>query len=137
MAKLNLTNVPLAELKKEIERRRKLLPQLIAQRDALTEQIAELQQTEASIMGVLAGRRRQRSASPRKQKRTAGNKASLAEIVAKFMKGKEKVTVSEAMEGALAAGYNTKSKSFRGVVNQMLLKSPRFKSVGRGEFSLR
>lgn len=53
------------------------------------------------------------------------------------MKGREKATVGEAVEGALAAGCKTTSKSFRSVVNQMLLKSPRFRSVGRGEFSLR
>ena len=136
MPRLKLANVPLAELKKEIDRRQKLLPKLIAQRDMLTRQIAELQQIEAGLVGEPAGKHR---SLPRSRKRlpAAENRASLAEVLATFMKGKEKVTVGEATEGALAAGYKTTSRSFRSVVNQMLFKSPRFRSVGRGEFALK
>jgi len=136
MPRLKLENVPLAELKKEIERRQKLLPKLIAQRDALAEQITELQRMETAVVGEPAARSRA-TARPRRLHRAAGNKSSLAEVLATFMKGREKVTVGEAMKGALAAGYRTTSKSFRSVVNQMLLKSPRFRSVGRGEFALK
>lgn len=135
MPRPKLANVPLAELRKEIERRQKLLPKLIAQRDALTLQIAELQHAEATLVGEPAGR--DTPVRSRRQAQTANNKASLAEVLATFMRGKSKVTVGEATEGALAAGYRTQSKSFRSVVNQMLLKSPRFKNVGRGEFALK
>jgi hypothetical protein len=41
------------------------------------------------------------------------------------------------MEGVLAAGYKTKSRDFRGVVNNMLLSDKRFKKVARGEFTLK
>ena len=53
------------------------------------------------------------------------------------MKGKAKVTVGQAMDGVLAAGYKSNAKSFRNVVNNMLLTDKRFKSVGRGEFALK
>lgn len=136
MPRPKLSDVPLVELKREIARRQKLLPKLIAQRDALIAQIAELQRVETALAGEPSVRSRA-TARPQRPRRAAGNKTSLAEVLATFMKGREKATVGEAVEGALAAGYKTTSKSFRSVVNQMLLKSPRFKSVGRGEFSLR
>ena len=41
------------------------------------------------------------------------------------------------MEGVLAAGYKTKAKAFRQVVNKTLLQDKRFKNVGRGEFALK
>lgn len=135
MPGLKLANISLADLKNEIERRQKLLPKLIAQRDMLTRQIADLQQAEATIVGERAGRGMHRRYH--RQARVASNNVSLAEVLATFMKGRAKVTVGEAMEGVLAAGYRTKSGAFRSVVNQMLLKSPRFKNVGRGEFVLK
>ncbi len=71
------------------------------------------------------------------RRRLAKNKISLADALSQFLKGKAKVTIAEAMEGVLSAGYKTKSKAFRQVVNQTLLKDERFKSVGRGEFALK
>lgn len=108
MPRLKLANVPLAELKKEIERRQKLLPKLIAQRDALAKQIAELERMETALVGEPSVRSRA-TAGHRKLHRSASNKASLAEVLATFMKGREKVTVGEATEGAMAAGYRTTS----------------------------
>ena len=78
-------------------------------------------------------------AAPKKtrKRRRAKNKISLAGALAGFMKGKAKVTIGKAMEGVLAAGYKTTSKDFRKVVNKTLLKDKRFKSVARGEFTLK
>jgi hypothetical protein len=45
--------------------------------------------------------------------------------------------VGQAMEGVLAAGYKTKAKAFRQVVNKTLLQNKRFKNVGTGEFALK
>ena len=53
------------------------------------------------------------------------------------MKGKEKVTIGEAMEGVLSAGYKSMSKVFRQSVNKTLLADKRFKKVGRGDFTLK
>ncbi len=44
------------------------------------------------------------------------------------------LTVPDAMQGVLDAGYKTKSKSFRDVVNTMLLTDKR---IGRGRFTLK
>ena len=133
MAKRKLSTMSIADLQQEIERRQKLLPKLIAQRDALSREIAALQ-------GVaVPDARKVTKAVPMKTRgrRRAKNKISLAEALTVFAKGKAKVTVGEATDGVLAAGYKTKSASFRAVVNNMLLTDKRFRKVGRGVFTLK
>ncbi|HUS91463.1 MAG TPA: hypothetical protein VM389_02065 [Phycisphaerae bacterium] len=135
MPRPKLTTMSIADLRREIERRQKLLPGLIAQRDALNREIAELQ-------GLAAPEAREAArpeAAPRKtpKRRMPKNKVPLADALADFMKGKGKVAVGEAMEGVLAAGYKSNSKDFRSVVNNMLLTDKRFKSVARGVFALK
>jgi len=133
MRRRKLSNMSIADLRQEIERRQKQLPRLIAQRDALDREIAALQ-------GVAApDARRATEAVPRKPRgrRRAKNKVGLADALAAFTKGKAKVTIGEAMDGVLAAGYKSKAASFRAVVNNMLLTDKRFKKVGRGVFTLK
>jgi chorismate mutase len=125
----------IADLRQEIERRQKQLPKLIAQRDALSREITELQ----SLAAPEARRAAKPEAAPKKTRRRpqARNKVSLADALAGFLKGKAKVTISEASEGVMAGGYKSNARDFRGVVNNMLLKDKRFKKVGRGEFTLK
>ena len=134
MRRSRLSTIAMADLQQEIQRRQKTLPKLVAQRDALNQEIAQLQ--------GLARPAVQKEATPQAaSKKTRGrmpkNKINLADLLSQFMKGKAKVTIAEAMEAALSAGYKTKSKAFRQVVNKMLLQDKRFKSVGRGEFALK
>jgi chorismate mutase len=125
----------IADLRQEIGRRQKLLPKLIAQRDALSREITELQ----SLATPEARKAAKPEAAPKRTRRRqrAKNKVGLADALAGFLKGKAKVTIGEAMEGVLAAGYKTKSSDFRSVVNNMLLTDKRFKKVSRGEFRLK
>jgi len=121
-------------LQKEIVRRQKLLPTLIAQRDELDRRIAEIQGLDAAeaaepTVAKAPGKIRRR--------RRARNKISLADALAACLVGKAKVTIPEAIAGVLAAGYKSKAKTFRSVVNNMLLSDKRFKKVGRGEFTLK
>lgn len=134
MPRRGLTNVPLAVLQKEILRRQKLLPQLIAQRDGLDRQIAEIQGLEAVETGKEAAPKAPHKA---RRRRRARNKIGLADALAACLKGKTKVTVAEAMEGVLAAGYKSKASDFRQLVNRTLLTDNRVKRVGRGEFALK
>jgi chorismate mutase len=122
-------------LRQEIERRQKLLPKLIAQRDALSREIAELQGSAAPK----ARKATKAEAAPRKtrRRRQAKNKVGLADSLAGFLKGKAKVTVGKAMEGVLSAGYKSNARNFRKVVNKTLLDDKRFKNVGRGVFTLK
>ena len=133
MPRSKLSTVSIAALQQEILRRQKLLPKLIAQRDVLNREIAELQGTAA----LAAPGKASPAAAPTKARRRAKNKISLADALAQFAKGKAKVTVGAAMDGVLAAGYKTNSNGFRKIVNKTLLQDKRFKNVGRGEFSLR
>ncbi len=134
MPRPKLANVPIAALQKEIARRQKLLPKLIAQRDALNRQIAAIQGLESADAGEEATPKTPRKARRRQQ---AGNKIGLADMLAACLKGKGKVTIPEAIAGVLAAGYKSKAKTFRSMVNNMLLSDKRFKRVGRGEFALK
>jgi hypothetical protein len=129
MRRSRLFTMTTAALQQEIQRRQRLLPKLIVQRDALNREIAELQ--------GLSEQAKLQAAPKKARRRRAKNKVSLADALAQFMKGKAKVTVGEAMAGVLSAGYKTKSKAFRQVVNKTLLEDKRFKNVGRGEFSLK
>jgi hypothetical protein len=107
---------------------------MIADRNALDREIAQLQDLAAP---AARGKPPQAAAPRRARRRRAKNKISLVDALAQFLKGKAKVTVGGAMEGVLAAGYKSKSKDFRVVVNNTLLKDKRFKKVGRGEFRLK
>jgi hypothetical protein len=134
MRRSRLSAITIAVLQQEIQRRQKMLPKLIAQRDALNREIAELQ----GLAGPDARKAAKPDAAPKKgRRRRAKNKIGLADALAQFTKGKARVSIGDAMEGVLSAGYKTKSKAFRQVVNKTLLQDKRFKSVGRGEFALK
>ena len=135
MRRSRLSAMTIADLRQEIERRQKLLPKLIAQRDALSREIAELQ----GLGAPEAWKAAKPEAAPKKTRgrRRAKNKVGLADALAGFLKGKAKVTIGEAMEGVLAAGYKSNARDFRSVVNNMLLTDKRFKKVGRGVFTLK
>ena len=135
MPRASLAKMSIADLKQEIELRQEMLPKLIAQRDALNREIAELQ--GAAPPKASKPTKRRAAARAAKPRRLPKNKVNLADSLAAFMKGKAKVTIGEAMEGVLAAGYKTTSKTFRSVVNNMLLADKRFKKVSRGEFTLK
>jgi hypothetical protein len=57
--------------------------------------------------------------------------------LAESLKAKGKLTLAEAAEASLAAGYKSKSKDFRNLVSMTLSKDKRFKRVGRGVYALR
>ena len=135
MPRFRLSTMSIADLRQEIERRRKLLPKVIAQRDALNREIAELQ----GLASPEAREAARPEAAPKKtrKRRMPKNKVRLADALASLMKGKAKVTIGEAMKGVLASGYKSNSKDFRSVVNNMLLTDKRFKKVGRGVFGLK
>ena len=133
MPRRKLSTMSIDDLRQEIQRRQKLLPKLIAQRDALSREIAALQ----GMASPDAWKATKAMPMKTRGRRRVKNKIGLADALAAFAKGKAKVTIGEAMDGVLAAGYKTKSASFRAVVNNMLLTDKRFKKVGRGVFTLK
>jgi hypothetical protein len=57
--------------------------------------------------------------------------------VVEALKAKGKLTVAEAADAVLAAGYKSKSKNFQNIVGITLSKDKRFKRVGRGVYALK
>ena len=109
MAKLKLAKVSVEDLKKEIRRRQRKLPTLIAARDALNCQIAELQGLGGPKPKAVVRRKPGRPKGARKAMRPA-RAGSLSSALTEALGAKGKLTVTEAADAVLAAGYKSKSK---------------------------
>ncbi|MGD1001933.1 MAG: hypothetical protein ABSA67_14660 [Candidatus Brocadiia bacterium] len=136
MAKVKLAKVSVDDLKKEIGRRQGKLPKLLAARDALNCQIAELE----GLGDVKAAVRGRRKAARRKAARRAvkpAREGSLSSTLAEAIKAKGKLTIAEAAEAVLAAGYKSKSKDFQNIVSMTLSKDKRFRRVRRGVYAVK
>lgn len=94
-------------------------------RERLANQLAEVDAQLAAMGALSAG-----ANGPRRRPR---NDASLADSLVGAMKSKI-MSVTEAAEAVKAAGYQTTSTTFRTIVNQTLLKDPRFEKVERGRY---
>ena len=136
MAKAKLAKVSVEDLKKEISRRQRKLPMLIAARDTLNRLIAELE----SLGGVKPAAVGRKKAGRRKAARKAVRPAragSLSSALVEALKARGKLTIAEAADAVLAAGYKSKSKDFRNIVSMMLSKDNRFRRVRRGVYALK
>lgn len=133
MPQPKLASVSLEELKREILHRQKALPRLIAQRDELDRQIAELQGLgSAKAVAARKGPSRKRATMAMSRR----GKTSLVGMLTEILKSKAKVSISEAMQALTRSGYKSKSKNFRTIVSVALAKDERFKRVGRGLYAL-
>ena len=118
------------ELQREMQRREREMKRLVSKRDRLHVQIREVEQQIQSLggagaFGMTAGGR------PR---RRPHNESSLSEALLKLLKN-QTMSVTQAAEEVQRAGYQTTSTSFRTIVNQTLIKDPRFKKVSRGQYT--
>ena len=131
MPRAKLAKLSVEDLKKEIVRRQKALPKLVAKRDELNAQIAELEALgavkPAPKRGRKRGRRTQRALRP----------GSLTSTLVEVLKEKGKLPVAEAAEAAKAAGYKSKSKDFQNIVGMTLAQGTQFKRVSRGVYELK
>lgn len=125
-----LDNLSLDELQREMARRESQMKRLVTKRDRLIEQLREVEdeiQTlgGAGAFGMTAGGR------PRRRPQ---NDSSLSEALLALLKN-QTMSVTQASEEVQRAGYQTTSSSFRTIVNQTLIKDPRFKKVSRGQYT--
>jgi hypothetical protein len=69
----------------------------------------------------------------------AKNKVGLNDSIEGLLRKKgDAMSVGDIVSGVLAAGYNSKSANFRGIVNQALIKDKRFVKAGsRGLYQLK
>ncbi len=141
----SLASASLDELEAELTRRTKKLPRLYQKRDKLEAELASLNEQISLLENISGEETKPASKAKKTAKKTAGKKTRkraknavpLADVLAKALEGKGAVGISEAMDLARQAGYKSKSKQFRNIVNQTLSKDQRFKKVGRGKYALK
>ena len=133
-----------AQLEEFLANRRAEIGELEGQKADLFKQIDALDREIRSHGGAAKGRRRRPGkghaaavAGGSCRGRRAKNDKSLAEVVSEILTGGGAKRAAEIADAALAAGYKTKSKQFRNVVYQLLIKGKQFKSTGRGLYQLK
>ena len=136
MAKVRLAKVSVDDLKKEISRRQRKLPTLIAARDTLNRLIAELE-CLGSVKPVAIRRRKPGRRKAARKAMKPARAGSLSSTLAEALKTKGELTIPEAAEAVLAAGYMSKSKDFGNLVSMTLSKDKRFRRVRRGVYALK
>jgi len=135
MPRAKLAKLSVEDIKKEISRRQRALPKLIAKRDALNCQIAELEALAAVKPVARRGRKPGRKRSRRVMR--AARRGSLASALAEALKAKGKMSVADAVAAVQEAGYKSKSKNFPTIVGMTLSQGKQFKRVKRGVYKLK
>lgn len=128
-----LDNVSLDDLQREMRRRQREVGKLAKKRDRLAGELEALDKEIASLGGSFSGGG-YGTTTTGKVRRRPRNEASLGESLLGVLKNKT-MSVTEAAEAVQRAGYKTTSSSFRTIVNQTLIKDPRFKKVSRGKYT--
>jgi hypothetical protein len=141
VSRSGLRGASFGDIQKEIQRRQHELQSLVRRRaklagelEALNMAIAE-QGLELGGMATAGMTSVMRGAAPmaggRKRPRNDQNLAdALAEVLSK-----QTLSVTEVSEEVQRHGYRTTSPNFRTIVNQTLIKDPRFTRVGRGLYT--
>lgn len=136
MAKSGLEHLSLSDLQKEIQRRQKHLQRqlktLTQKRDKLLQEVSEVEAQIAECEVEIKANGGRASGS-RKRPR---NELNLADALAEMLEDRV-MTVTEVSVAVQKAGYKTTSPNFRTIVNQTLLKDPRFKRVSRGKYTVK
>lgn len=133
-----LRGISLVSLQAEVDRRQRAAKGLLRVRERLMRRLEALD-AKLGAAGLNddsrshGAARRPSAGSGRRRPR---NEMNLVEALAKVLDGKT-LSVTEACEAVQQAGYRTSSKTFRVIVNQTLLKSPRFRKIARGQYTLK
>jgi hypothetical protein len=132
-----LRTLSTADLQNELVRRERSAHKLIARRDKLVQELAEVEK-ELEFCG---GSRQ--SSGPRRSglvpgmitgRRRAKNSMSLPDAICSAMELRAVVSPKEAAELVQANGFKTTSKNFNMMVSNALAKDSRFNRVGRGQY---
>ena len=136
MPRMSLAKVATGVLQKELSRRLEALPRLIAERDELNRQIAELK----ALSPAAEAPKPTNAPAPKKRgrpvKRTE-NPQSLASTLAEIINAQDSMSVGDAAKAVLASGYKSKSKDFTNLVNITLSQNKQFQRVGRGVYRVK
>jgi hypothetical protein len=136
MPKAKLAKISVEELKREISRRQRVLPALIAKRDALSCRIAEVE-----TLGAVKSPVRVRKKPGRRLGRRpalAARPGSLRSALVQALTSKGKMSVAELAAAVKAAGYKSKSKDPQNIVGMALSQNKKqFRRVRRGVYALK
>ncbi len=125
-----LVRVSYQDLVAEMRRRQRSVGALEAKRAKLLKQLRELDHTIKTLAGKGAGAPSVRAGG------RAKNAMTLTQALEKVLSNKT-MTVTDAADAVKDAGYRTNSNNFRTQVNIALIKSGKFKRVGRGQYTVR
>jgi hypothetical protein len=137
MARVRLAKVSVEDLKKEIARRQRKLPELIVARDALNCQIAELEGLGGAKATAVARRKKPGRKKAGRRAMKPARAGSLISALMDALGANGKLTVAEAADAVQAAGYKSKSKAFKKVVGITLSTDKRFRRVRRGVYAVK
>ena len=134
MARPKLSNISLAALQAELQRRTKSLNELIAKRDALNVQIAALEGLEGEKAPKAPAKGKKRG--PKAKKRATGK--PLVEFVKDVLAtAKKEMSIKDIEEAVKTAGYPTKAKTLYTPIFTALNKNKDvFKKVSKGKYAL-
>ena len=126
----NGVNLTLDQLERMLNQRRKELSRLTRKRATAQRRLNDIdnriRRLGGSTVTVRGGGCRAR------------NDQSLVEVIhGVLQKAARPLRVSAIADAASASGYRSSSANFRGIVNQMLIKDPRFTSQNRGFYQLK
>jgi hypothetical protein len=132
-----LDNMNIGQLQQLLLTRKNEVSKLHKQRADLTKKLAKIDQKLGRIDGAIAGRGRPPLIAVGRKR--AKNPKSLADMIHDALsKNGKPSSVGDIMDAVQDAGYHTTSASFRGIVNQTLIKDKRFTSSGeRGMYQLK
>lgn len=125
----SLSNLSVADLQRELTRRRRSLPALQRKREKALAKVMEIDAAIAALGGAAGGFGR-RSPGAR-----GANDATLPEYLQRALTGNT-MGVTEVAEAVKKLGYKTNSPNFRTIVNAALMnKKFGFKRVSRGQYT--
>lgn len=130
---VGLDGISLDDLAREMRRRQREVSKLISKRDRLAEQLSAVE-AEIRGLGGVGSVGAYGTTANGKPRRRPQNESSLSEALLGVLSNAT-MSVTEAAEAVQRAGYQTTSSSFRTIVNQTLIKDPRFKKVSRGQYT--
>ena len=126
----NGVNLTVDQLERMLNQRRRELSRLSRKRATAERRLEDIDDKIRRLGGS--------AVSIRGGGRRARNDHSLVEVIHSVLqKASRPLRVSAIADAANQAGYRSSSANFRGIVNQMLIKDPRFTSQNRGFYQLK
>lgn len=120
-----LESMSMPEIEAQLAVRKRAVARLERRRERLRDQIAEIDAELAGLTGRVPGG----GGRPR-------NEFSLGDALAGVLKNKQ-MSIAEATQAVIDAGYITTAKNFRTMVNQQLISDKRFRKIERGVYARR